>query len=186
MGWLKAVSGGSAQSGGWDGFISLSGTGYGLTQSDAIVLGYAWGSDNLGWLDFSAAYPCAATAGYYCSGNTQMYRDNACNTSTIQSCYSCVAGTGQCLPPPVVTGTFTIHPVLVHSGATTTVTWTTQDAYYCIVSGTNGDTWTATAGTRTSSVITSPVTFTLTCGGPAGTTTVSAGTSTVVPSWQEY
>lgn len=184
-GWLKAISGGSTQSGSWDGFVSLSGTGYGLTQSGAIVLGYAWGSDNLGWLDFSAAYPCAATAGYYCSGNTQMYRDNACNTSAIQSCYSCVAGTGQCLPPPVVTGTITASPRLVHSAATSTIAWTTTDSYFCTVTGTNGDAWTGTTGSRVSTTISTPATYTLVCGGPAGTTTVGAVSVVLVPSWQE-
>lgn len=53
-GWLKAVSGGSAQSGGWDGFISLSGSGYGPTiQSDGTLNSYAWGDTNIGWLSFS-------------------------------------------------------------------------------------------------------------------------------------
>ncbi len=42
--------------GGWDGWISLSGTGYGVTvnQSTGVFSGYAWGgSDVLGWIDFS-------------------------------------------------------------------------------------------------------------------------------------
>jgi len=42
--------------GGWDGWISLSGTGYGVTvnQSTGVFSGYAWGGSNvLGWIDFS-------------------------------------------------------------------------------------------------------------------------------------
>lgn len=55
-GWLRAVSGGTAESGGWDGFISLSGTGYGPTRAeDGSFSGYAWGSDVVGWLDFQYA-----------------------------------------------------------------------------------------------------------------------------------
>ena len=57
-GWLKALAGGTSQSGGWDGWISLSGTSptYGLQMaSDGIMSGYAWGSDVMGWVDFSAA-----------------------------------------------------------------------------------------------------------------------------------
>ena len=55
-GWLKAVSGGSAQSGGWDGFISLSGSGYGPSrQASGSFSGYAWGDINVGWLDFQYA-----------------------------------------------------------------------------------------------------------------------------------
>jgi hypothetical protein len=55
-GWLKATAGGSAESGGWDGFISLAGTGYGPErQEDGSFSGYAWGSDVIGWLDFQYA-----------------------------------------------------------------------------------------------------------------------------------
>lgn len=55
-GWLKALSGGSAQSGGWDGFISLSGSNYGpVRQSNGTFSGYAWGDINVGWLDFRYA-----------------------------------------------------------------------------------------------------------------------------------
>lgn len=42
--------------GGWDGWISLSGTGYGVTfnKSTGAFSGYAWGgSDVLGWINFS-------------------------------------------------------------------------------------------------------------------------------------
>ena len=49
VGWVKALS----ASGGWDGWISLSGTTYGVTMSGHTFSGYAWGSDVLGWLDFS-------------------------------------------------------------------------------------------------------------------------------------
>lgn len=55
-GWLRAISGGSSQSGDWDGFISLSGGGYGPEKdSDGSFNGYAWGSDVVGWLDFQYA-----------------------------------------------------------------------------------------------------------------------------------
>ncbi len=57
-GWLKALSGGSAQSGGWDGWISLSGTSpsYGPTVGvSGTMSGYAWGDTNVGWLNFAYA-----------------------------------------------------------------------------------------------------------------------------------
>lgn len=55
-GWLRAIEGGAAQSGGWDGFISLSGSGYGpARQSGGNITGYAWGSDVVGWLNFAYA-----------------------------------------------------------------------------------------------------------------------------------
>ncbi len=43
---------GDSDRGGWDGWISLSGTGYGVTQSGSDLAGYAWGSTNLGWINF--------------------------------------------------------------------------------------------------------------------------------------
>lgn len=56
QGWLRAISGSTAQSGGWDGFIRLSGSNYGpVRQSDGTFSGYAWGSDVVGWLNFQYA-----------------------------------------------------------------------------------------------------------------------------------
>lgn len=51
IGWAQALSNG----GGWDGWISFTGTGYGVTQSGATLTGYAWGSSVIGWLSFDAA-----------------------------------------------------------------------------------------------------------------------------------
>lgn len=52
QGWLRALSNG----GGWDGFISLSGSNYGpVRQSSGAFSGYAWGDMVVGWLDFSYA-----------------------------------------------------------------------------------------------------------------------------------
>lgn len=65
-GWMKAISGGSSQSGSWDGFISLSGSGYGpARQTDGSLSGYAWGDINVGWVDFryaSTNYQAVPTA----------------------------------------------------------------------------------------------------------------------------
>lgn len=56
-GWAKAVAGGSSQSGGWDGWISLSGSSpaYGVTIPvlGGTTSGYAWGSTVVGWLQWS-------------------------------------------------------------------------------------------------------------------------------------
>jgi hypothetical protein len=56
-GWLRALAGGTSQSGGWDGFISLSGSDpdYNPTLSGGSFSGYAWGDTNVGWVDFSHA-----------------------------------------------------------------------------------------------------------------------------------
>lgn len=56
-GWARAVSGSTAESGGWDGWISLAtngfaGPAYGWTVniSTGVVTGSAWGGDVLGWI----------------------------------------------------------------------------------------------------------------------------------------
>ena len=56
-GWAKALAGGTANSGGWDGFISLSGTGpnYGVSATGCAWSGYAWGSTVVGWISFSGS-----------------------------------------------------------------------------------------------------------------------------------
>jgi hypothetical protein len=48
-GWVKVLS---ADGNGWDGWISLTGTNYGVTKSGADLSGYAWGSDVVGWISF--------------------------------------------------------------------------------------------------------------------------------------
>ncbi|MES3032331.1 MAG: hypothetical protein V4699_03780, partial [Patescibacteria group bacterium] len=48
VGWAKAISNG----GGWDGWISLAGTGYGVTLPSTSFSGYAWGGDVVGWMSF--------------------------------------------------------------------------------------------------------------------------------------
>ncbi|MCD5381204.1 MAG: hypothetical protein LR008_01360 [Candidatus Pacebacteria bacterium] len=58
-GWARALSAPAAgvNSGGWDGWISLSGAGYGISvsgpSSGCTWGGFAWGSDVVGWVDFT-------------------------------------------------------------------------------------------------------------------------------------
>lgn len=41
---------------GWDGWISLNGTGYGVTLSGSNFQNYAWGSDIVGWLQWNPSF----------------------------------------------------------------------------------------------------------------------------------
>jgi len=50
-GWARALANG----GGWDGWISLSGSNYGVTVSQCDWDGYAWGSDVVGWIHFKGS-----------------------------------------------------------------------------------------------------------------------------------
>lgn len=63
IGWARACAGTSngdcsnmnSRTDGWDGWISLRGTGYGVTfdSNSKRFSGFAWGSNVVGWLDFS-------------------------------------------------------------------------------------------------------------------------------------
>lgn len=93
-GWIKALAGGS---GGWDGWIKLSG----VVRSGTSFSGYAWGSDVVGWVDWSRV-----TSGQVCS----PLEGQACSTSP-NSCGEVNWGTYQCdgscsaqFPPAEVPG----------------------------------------------------------------------------------
>ncbi|OGI95558.1 hypothetical protein A2917_03335 [Candidatus Nomurabacteria bacterium RIFCSPLOWO2_01_FULL_42_17] len=60
---------GDSRTDGWDGWISLAGTGYGVTLSGTSFEGYAWGSDVVGWVDFSGVVVGAGTG--TCTDSTQ-------------------------------------------------------------------------------------------------------------------
>ena len=110
-GWLRALAGGTAQSGGWDGFISLSdtdpgdGNDYGITNNSGQLQGFAWGELNVGWVDFSFASTtygtCSATAGTVHTCDMQdgggVYR-RVVHTETNMSCQQNVTYT-MCTPP---------------------------------------------------------------------------------------
>ncbi|MEK7499972.1 MAG: hypothetical protein AAB649_05200, partial [Patescibacteria group bacterium] len=72
-GWARALSYG----GGWDGWISLSGAGYGVTLAGNNFDGYAWGSEVVGWVDFDGVVTTSDVANGSCSATH----------------YSCVVGT---------------------------------------------------------------------------------------------
>ncbi|MEK7567253.1 MAG: hypothetical protein AAB527_03940, partial [Patescibacteria group bacterium] len=50
-GWARVLANG----GGWDGWISLSGSNYGVSVSQCAWSGWAWGSDVVGWISFSGS-----------------------------------------------------------------------------------------------------------------------------------
>ena len=213
-GWLRALSNG----GGWDGWISLSGNSpsYGVTQnqSTAALAGYAWGSDVVGWLDFSQASGPTCTPVYSCSGtDTILYTNIACQTSTYATCTSptfCSPGSSTCLYPqpyfittsnPDLTGHLQLLPELVSSGETTQLHWNVNNVTSCTVSGTNGQSWSgASAGCngascysgasgKTSDPILGQVTYTLVCtaypGVPPATTPPESKSVNIIPIFQE-
>ncbi len=204
LGWLRALAGGSTESGGWDGFISLSGSNYGVTQSGATISGYAWGATNVGWLNFDATtdfLACAETQGYFCDGSISKHRDSQCVVTATQCSYLCAEDIGICVPPPAPTyvsgGTLRIDPRIVNHGKTVKVSWAVEHADTCTVTENNpsiNDSWsgiTSQSATCTafgngckSSEIAEQTTYTLHCTGEGGTFTDTA-TVTLNPSWNE-
>ena len=62
-GWARFLSNG----GGWDGWVSLRGTGYGVTRSVCNLSGFAWGGDVVGWISFNgASYGVTITDPAFC------------------------------------------------------------------------------------------------------------------------
>jgi hypothetical protein len=82
---------------------------------------------------------------------------------------------------PVPDATLKAVPALVHSGAVTTVSWTSQNTTSCTVHGTNGDSWTGTSSSgKTSTPIIGQTTYTLHCNALAGVTPSSIDKSVIV------
>jgi hypothetical protein len=171
-GWLRALAGGTAQSGGWDGFIALSdmntgdGIIYGVSKNVSGQLsGFAWGDINVGWVDFSFAHynSCVSTPStvHSCDmpDGQAIYRrvvhtetDAICNTNVTYTVCTppqfCSPGAPVCLTPPPTGnggpggGHLTAQPNLVPKNATTTVYWGINNVMACTVTATDGTSWT--------------------------------------------
>ncbi len=168
-GWLKAVSGGASQAGGWDGFIALNdkNTGdaisYGVTLTGGNFGGYAWGDTNVGWVSFALASTqynmCSPSTVYSCNGTQSIVRtvtNSSCQVTVTNPYLTCVApqfcsaGSPVCLTPQPQPnpggpgdGNLTARPNLVAKNATTTVYWGINNVQTgsCTVTSTNGTTW---------------------------------------------
>ena len=222
-GWARACAGTSAgdcssmtsRSDGWDGWIALSGTGYGPMLSGGSFSGYSWGDVNVGWISWSGVghsvsttyLPCAATQGYVCSPNNasgnSVYTAPSC-AQTTDVCanhgagWFCATDNGLCTAPPAPSYTnpgnaLSARPSLVKKGETTKLSWSVQDATSCTVTG-NGDSWTglssATASCTKSGTmcVSSAINDVVTYRIHCvgdGGTLDGAATVTLVPSWKE-
>ena len=77
---MKALASSHAQSGGWDGWISLSGSQYGVTYNSTTgkFAGYAWGSLNVGWVSFAFAQTCSSMQHWDTTQNKCVDNDITC------------------------------------------------------------------------------------------------------------
>ena len=200
-GWMKVINANDAQSGGWDGFISLSGTSpsYGPTLASTTLSGYAWGDMTMGWVSFNAGTGyspaqttwlpvCAST--YVCTDAT--HRQSACTAAPIEECsVGLICSAGACVTPPAPFtspgGELRASPNLIGYGQTVVVSWNVQEADSCTVTEDNPnitDSWDTLSGSETSSSLTRPTTYTLYCTGPGGDITQTATVSRR-PDWRE-
>jgi hypothetical protein len=137
-GWARALSYG----GGWDGWISLSGAGYGVSLSGDTYQGYAWGGDVVGWLSFNVHSSAAAldikSSGVSIVGNTgveygtvptfvwTLYSASMCDVAKASSGGTAFATTtvrtsGQALGSALTNATYLYRLSCLIGGATTTV-----------------------------------------------------------------
>jgi hypothetical protein len=84
-----------------------------------------------------------------------------------------------------IDGQITADPERLRSGTPTTVQWQGVEVTSCTVTGSNGDSWTGTAGQQLSSPLDTSTTFTLNCTAFNDTTVQESVEVVVVPSFQE-
>ena len=102
-----------------------------------------------------------------CKADGNLYsKDSSCNVSTspVENCtYGCTGSI--CKPPPAPkVKSFTVKPILVKNGATSTAAWEVLNVTQCTVSGSNGDgPWTGATGSHSTGAINSQTIYTLSC-----------------------
>lgn len=94
-GWFRALSNGD----GWDGWIRLSGPGYGpVLDTSGKFSGYAWGSDVVGWVSFAALAPGATYYNTELTSYTPSHYTSGPYYSQVQTTYMpCVPNSNVCL-----------------------------------------------------------------------------------------
>lgn len=199
-GWLKALS---ADNNGWDGFISLSGSSYGITTSGDSFSGYAWGDTNVGWVDFRYARYASSTYGtcapsYSCVAQNIVQTAASCQQTTVATCVFpafCSAGSPVCLYPAIsftesgpLSGHLQAVPSLVPQNTPTKLFWDVANVSSCSVSGNDGENWTGSTSGG-SGVTTLPIAqqtvFTLTCVGVDSSTATESVVVNIAPVFNE-
>ncbi len=161
-GWARALAATQSGSGGWDGWIHLNGSSYGVTQnpSTCVWSGYAWGGAIMGWIHMGGSgYGVTGTSGG-CSG----------------------------IPPTPPTATLaSSNYALTSPGGPVTLTWSSTNATSCgnITSQpARADTPISTGGATNNAVgvtanVPDTTIYTITCTGTGGS---ANGVATIVVS----
>lgn len=146
-GWARAIAGGTAQSGGWDGCINLHESTSQSTYTVAFddiqkeLYGFAWGATNVGWIGFTDVKLDLTIGANQGTGAYFTFRVNG-STQTAA----------------------------INSGDGVTLSWETKDIKSCTISGDLNQTFTGANVANTPpphsyaiSNITSPKSYTMTC-----------------------
>lgn len=200
VGWARACAGTASgdcssmtdSAGGWDGWISLSGTGYGVTYSGGAFGGYAWGSDVVGWLEFDAVSLCTPTTPVCSDVDTSTYLNSSCLVVNNDcSPYIC-APTGIC---PIMSGCLSlVSPAsacvttrLIKRDSTATLYWSIVNAESCTLAKDNETPFVvaAPAGAYTTPSINIKTLYTLTCSNPYGPSIQRTATINMSPEFIE-
>ena len=168
-GWARALAYSDAESGGWDGWISLGGVSYSVTLDTNTneFSGYAWGSENIGWIDFNPQYggvvkeptldpdiECNDGVDNDFDGDVDYPGDLGCTSKTDDN---------ESSSEFVVKSIISSPSEFVQFGNSTLIIWSAENVNSCSVTGTNGDSWSGISGSQNTSAITEETTYTLTC-----------------------
>lgn len=156
-GFARALAGGTAESGGWDGYINLNGV---IRTSNTALSGYAWGSDVIGWVDMSG-----------------VTLDLACANGALDF--------PACTQTPTVTLSAT--PTTISYNSSSTLSWTVSGgAASCTASGAWLGAKNIAGGTESTGNLSTTSVYTLQCANSGGTSTPVSRTVTVCDSGNPY
>lgn len=131
------------------------------------------GNSITAYLDSSLPY------GSTCSSETRT-----CTNGTLSGTYQYPSCTVDSVPPPPTNISINVSPSIVYRNDTATVTWSSEGADSCSVTG-GGNSWSGTSSTgETTNPIIGVVTYTLECSNAGGTTSASS-TVKVLPTIEE-
>ena len=164
------------------------GSGSGVSESPNPECSDGIDNDGNGQTDYPADAGCSSAADDDESANAQcadgIDNDGDGNVDLADAgCSS--AGDNSEGSPQANLESFDVSPNLVRSGDRVTVSWAAENVQSCTATGTNGDAWSGTSGTHTSSALTSETTFRLVCVDLEDETVSASETVKIVPSFQE-
>lgn len=95
-GWARALANGD----GWDGWIKLRGTGYGVSMSGTDLIGWAWSDNVVGWISFNCSNENVCGTSDY-GGTSSFSAPNETPSVTLDAAIqtnSCQSGASVILP----------------------------------------------------------------------------------------